>query len=199
MVTMTVPRAARRARHDPLGLDALGGPLTIDDLYRLPDDGYRYELDEGVLVVSAAPGSYHQIALSRLTTFLTNACPPGMLVIAGEGVAISPLQFRIPDLVVVRADTVGPKYVDRPPLLAVEVASPSTRQYDVTRKMQVYAEFGIPDCWIVTPDPDKPDITVFRRGAARYKQDRRVAGDETFTARRPFKVAFSPSALVSTG
>jgi Uma2 family endonuclease len=201
MVAMTAHRAARRrATRDPLGLEALGGrPLMIDDVDRLPDDGYRYELDEGVLVVSAAPATYHQLASSRLNVFLGNACPREMLVIAAAGVAVSQIQFRIPDLVVIRSDEVGPKFIDRPPLLAVEIASPSTRQYDLTRKQQVYAEFGIPDYWIITPDPDKPDIIAFELNGNRYEEAGHAAGDETFTAKRPFPVAFSPAALVSVG
>jgi Uma2 family endonuclease len=199
MVVMTAPWVTRRGR-DPLGLEALGDKLlTIDDLGLLPDDGYRYELDEGALVVSAAPASYHNIAATRLAAYLTNACPANMVVIAGEGVMISPVHYRIPDLVVVRPDTVRSHHVDRPPLLAIEIASPSTGQYDRTRKKQVYAEFGIPDYWIITPDPEKPDITAFRLDGKRYVEDDYAAGADTFSPKRPFPVAFSPAALVSLG
>jgi hypothetical protein len=104
----------KRRGRDPLGLEALGDRLlTIDDLGLLPDDGYRYELDEGALVVSAASASHHNIAATRLAAYLTNACPADMIVIAGEGVMISPIHYRIPDLVVVRPDTIGSHHVER--------------------------------------------------------------------------------------
>lgn len=200
MVAMTAPRTVqRRSGRDTLGLAALGDRLlTIDDLDRLPDDDYRYELDEGVLIVSAAPGNFHQLASTRLTAFLVNACPPDMLVIHAPGVAISRIHFRIPDLVVIRVGDLTPKFVERPPLLAVEIASPSTGHYDRSRKKDVYAGFGIPDYWIITPDPDKPDITVFQLNGKKYEQTDHVAGDATFTAKRPFPVAFTPEALVTT-
>lgn len=38
---------------------AAGQPFTTDDLDRMPDDGRRYELLDGVLVVSPRPGTEH--------------------------------------------------------------------------------------------------------------------------------------------
>jgi hypothetical protein len=40
-----------------------GRPFTRADLERMPDDGRRYEIIDGVLVVSAAPGRLHQRAV----------------------------------------------------------------------------------------------------------------------------------------
>ncbi|HUN37787.1 MAG TPA: Uma2 family endonuclease [Trebonia sp.] len=192
--------AHRRGRHDPLGLEALGGrPPTIDDLGRLPDDGYRYEIDEGLLVVSAAPANHHQVVSSRLHVFLGNACPPSMMVLATPGLAISAVQFRVPDLVVVRGEDTESRYLERPPLLVVEIASPSTERYDRSRKKEVYADFGIPDYWIVTPDREKPDVTVFQLSGRKYEQADYIVGEATLTTKRPFPVAFTPSALVVTG
>ena len=49
---------------------------TVDDLARAPDDGLRYELVDGVLLVSAAPSTVHQIVLVELLALLREACPP---------------------------------------------------------------------------------------------------------------------------
>jgi Uma2 family endonuclease len=54
-------------------------PLTVEDLELLPDDGKRYELDDGVLVVSPAPAINHQLVLQRLSELLGPACPPDSL------------------------------------------------------------------------------------------------------------------------
>lgn len=178
-------------------------PLTVGDLEwiweQTPDSGYRFELDDGWLVVYGAPSLFHQIASSRLTTLLANACPPDLLVVHAPGVVLTPTQFRIPDLTVLRADKVKPgmRHYPYPPALAVEIASPSTSRYDQTRKKQVYAEFGITDYWIVTPDPDKPDITACRLIGKHYEQVAYAAGDERFTASRPFPVSFTPAELLS--
>jgi hypothetical protein len=89
MVAMTVEYLPPELE-DVLWLDELPKrPLTVEDLEqiweRMPDSGYRFELDEGVLVVVGAPGLLHQVASSRLTTTLTNACPPGLLVVHTPG------------------------------------------------------------------------------------------------------------------
>jgi len=78
-------------------------------------------------------------------------------------------------------------------------SSPSTGRYDQTPKKQVYAEFGIPDHWIVTPDAHKPDITAFRLDGKHYERVAYVSGEGTFTATRPFPISFTPAELVRAG
>ena len=41
--------------------------LTVEDMENMPDDEFRYELDDGVLIVSPAPSTLHQLAVARLT------------------------------------------------------------------------------------------------------------------------------------
>jgi Uma2 family endonuclease len=174
-------------------------PLTVADLDRTPDDGCRYELDDGVLVVSPAPALVHQVVLTRLVVLLDRACPPEFAVVDGPGVEISEFQYRIPDLVVVRTESVGiaDKSVKRPPVLAVEIASPSTALYDRNRKKAVYADFGIPAYWIVVPDPDQPSITAFTLAGGVYAEEGRAQGEERLVRRSPFPVEIVPADLVS--
>lgn len=173
-----------------------GRALTVADMEYLPDDEFRYELDDGVLIVSPAPSNLHQLAITRLTVILSAACPADLEVLAGPGVNISRFQHRVPDVAVVRADSMETVFQEEPPLLAVEVASPRTRLYDRKRKKDVYGQFGIQSYWIVDPDRDKPEMTVFELRDGRYVQTARVAGDETFQAVLPFGAEFAPSALV---
>ena len=63
--------------------------LTVADMENIPDDEFRYELDDGVLIVSPAPTNWHQLAVTRLAVILTAACPAGLVVLAGVGVNIS--------------------------------------------------------------------------------------------------------------
>ena len=174
-------------------------PLTVEDLDLLPDDGNRYELDDGVLIVSPAPTNLHQRAVTRLVLILSIACPPEFEVLVGPGVNISRFQHRVPDVAVVRADSMQTVFQVRPPALAVEVASPRTQLYDRNRKKDVYEQFGIRSYWIINPDRDKPELTVFEMRSGRYQQVARVAGDEAFEAALPFPVSVTPSALVRTG
>jgi Uma2 family endonuclease len=174
-------------------------PLTVDDLDLTPDDGCRYELDDGVLVVSPAPMTIHQRVLHRLEVLLEAACPPEFELLPGPGVVMSEIQYRIPDLVVVRADTVGftEKNVTRPPELVIEIASPSTACYDQARKKAVYADFGIPAYWIVVPDPDRPSLTEYALTRDTYTEVGRAAGEQPFATTTPFPVEIVPAVLVA--
>jgi Uma2 family endonuclease len=174
-------------------------PLTVADLDLTPDDGCRYELDDGVLVVTPPPVVGHQVVLFRLGVLLQKACPPDYLVAPGPGVQISDVNYRIPDLVVVRASSVSfaDKNVTRPPELAVEVASPSTAAYDANRKKAVYAGFGIPSYWIVVPDADRPSLTAFGLAGDTYAEVGRAVGEERFAATAPFPVEIKPADLVA--
>jgi Uma2 family endonuclease len=172
--------------------------LTVEDMENMPDDEFRYELDDGVLIVSPAPSNLHQRAAFRLAQVLDAACPPEFEVLLGVGVNINHYQHRVPDVAVVRADSMETVFQVVPPLLAVEVASPRTRLYDRNRKKDVYEQFGIPAYWIVEPDRDKPELIAFELSDGRYKQVARVAGEEAFEAARPFPVTVTPSVLVRT-
>jgi Uma2 family endonuclease len=103
------------------------------------------------------------------------------------------------DVAVVRADSMDTFFQERPPALAVEVASPRTRLYDRNRKKQVYEQFGIVSYWIVEPDRDKPELIVFELREGRYLEVAKVAGGEAFRAVLPFPVTVTPSELVRTG
>lgn len=174
-------------------------PLTVEDLDLMPDDGNRYELDDGVIVMSPAPANVHQLVVARLQMMLGSACPAEYVVVSGNGVAMSASQYRIPDLLVIRADEfrLTEKSVSSPPDLAIEVASPSTAIYDRNRKKDVYASFGISWYWIMTPSLDRPRLTCFELRRGSYRQVTEISGDEAFKAERPFPVTIVPAELVA--
>src|SRR5215472_13087160 len=174
-------------------------PLTVEELDLLPDDGNRYELDDGVLVMSPAPANIHQLVVTRLVAMLTAQALTGFEVIAGPGVEMSKVQYRIPDLIVVReADfDLAAKSVTRPPEIAIEVASPSTSLYDRNRKKTVYAEFTIPSYWIVTPSTDKPSLTAFGLRVGAYEELTHVVGNDTYRTDSPFPIEIVPASLVA--
>ena len=109
---------------------------------------------------------------------------------------INRFQHRVPDVAVVRADSMDTVFQERPPALALEVASPRTRLYDRNRKKDVYEQFGIVSYWIVEPGRDKPELIVFQLRDGRYQEAARVGGDEAFRAVLPFPVTVTPSDLV---
>jgi len=176
---------------------AAGQLLTVDDLERTPDDGRRYELVDGVLIVSPAPRISHQEVLGELLVQLRQACPPGLAAVPGPGVRMSVDTELIPDLVVIRQDQLAETRVTRPPLLAVEIQSPSTALFDLNTKKAVYERFSIESYWVVVPDRDQPEVIAFELRDGRYEQVARVRGGQVFRATRPFDVEVVPARLVA--
>lgn len=130
---------------------------TVDMLDALPEDGQRYEIIDGELLVTPSPGEAHQDVVGLLHARL-------LAYLSGTGVAkamASPSDVRRgdrtrnrlqPDVYVVRrVDGKRPTYpydlADL--LLAVEVLSPSTAHADYQRKRTIYLTSGVAEYWVV--------------------------------------------------
>ncbi len=155
---------------------------VYEDLLTIPDDGKRYELLEGDLLVSPSAKPRHQKILGNVFVMLRK------LQDAGLGEAYSaPLDVVFdrhnvfePDVLFIRTerlDIVTEKNVSGPPDLVVEVLSDSTRDADLGRKLRAYSRFEVSEYWVV--DPDANTVQVFRReNGALAGQGTVVAGDE---------------------
>src|SRR5688500_18040100 len=120
-----------------------GRPLTRADLDRMPDDGHRYELVDGVLLVSPSPRRAHQRAVLRLLRALDDACPPEFEVLGAPfDVVLADDTVMIPDIVVGRRVEFTDKNLPAAPVLAVEVLSPSTRRFDLLLKRSRFESAG---------------------------------------------------------
>jgi Uma2 family endonuclease len=174
-----------------------GQLFTVNELDRMPDDGRRYELLDGVLIVSPRPRLLHQEVAVELAVELREACPPHLRVIPEPAVMLTRITEFDPDLVVIRRELLREAKVTEPPLLIVEVRSPSTALIDLNRKKAAYEQFGVPSYWIVDPDPDRPELTVFELGPdGRYSECGRARGATPFRALKPFAVDLVPARLV---
>src|ERR1700685_2276222 len=128
---------AERSRLAGLARD---GVFTWDDLEALPEDGFRWELVDGQLLVTPGPRPRHQRAVRRLCRLLTAACPQDLEVVLSPcDWKISSTTVLVPDLMVVRKDQLD---LDEPftgtPLLVVEVRSPSTAATEQPLKRPQY-------------------------------------------------------------
>lgn len=65
-----------------------GRPFTVAELDRIPDDGRRYELLDGALVVSPRPTTIHQFVAMRLLRTLADACPEDLCVVPEPAVML---------------------------------------------------------------------------------------------------------------
>lgn len=168
---------------------------TVADLANTPDDGLRYELVDGVLLVSSAPSNMHQIVLGELHVLLRAACPADARVMLAP-TDYQPTQRRSlqPDLLVARRADVGREPISAPLLLAVEVLSPSTRSVDLLLKRGVYAESGVAAYWVV--DPLEPSIRTWTLVDGEWVDAGSASGDEVLTVDQPFSVSVRPADLL---
>ena len=171
---------------------------TLDDLYELPEDGSRYELIEGRLLVSPAPARPHFRAATLLHRLLLRAAPDHLVVGQNAGIVDGPRKqtYFIPDLVVVPEavlDIDGPALLPSETLLAVEILSPDSRSIDDVTKRYWYARLGIPQYWIV--DPKGRTVTVMLLDPARraYRDAATVRAGEPWQAEDPFPLTLDPA------
>nr|WP_246349940.1 Uma2 family endonuclease [Nocardia barduliensis] len=172
----------------------------------MPEDGLRYEVLNGQLIVDAAPKPRHQWLIQCLVRALADRAPSGCLVVEGVGVLIDD-DRPIPDLVVVNGS------VDRHERgipaaqvqLMVEVVSKSTTLQDRMVKPVVYAAAGIPNYWRFEPNAFKgqlpgetlPVLFAHELGAeGTYELTHRVAAGNAVTLRSPFEFAIDPATLL---
>lgn len=188
MALMTVQPSAQLPRQHP-------GPLTRADLDAMPDDGRRHELLDGVLIVTPAPVTRHQRVVTRLWRLLDEACPVGLEVfVAPFDVALSDDTVLQPDVLVARIDDLTDRDLPKPPVLAVEVLSPSTRRYDLLLKKSRYEAAGTPSYWVV--DPDEPSIVAWELNNGTYVESGRAAATEMLKLTLPFPVRVVSEQLV---
>src|SRR5215472_13653965 len=98
-----------------------GEPFTVGDLDRMPDDGHRYELLDGTLIVSPAPGMPHQRVAAVLIVLLELACPEELVVFPNVNVRFAARTALEPDVVVARPPGVDGARLLHTPLLVAEV------------------------------------------------------------------------------
>lgn len=175
-----------------------GRPFTRADLDRMPDDGRRYELIDGVLIVSAAPRPVHQRALLNLVRTIDRTMPPGLEMLpAPLDVVLADDTVMQPDLLVAPIEDFSEIDLPTAPLLAIEVLSPSTRSIDLSVKKDRLERAGCPHYWIV--DPIEPSIQAWALRDGRYAVAGNASGDAVLTVTEPFPITIIPSALVSVG
>ena len=143
--------------------------FTYVDYVNAPEDK-RYELLDGDLVVTPAPGERHQgvsvLLASRLFQFVTEN-RLGRVYAAPFDVVLSNTDVVQPDLLFVsneRAEIVTAANVQGAPDLVVEILSPSTADRDLTFKRSLYARYGVSEYWIVDTDAGIVTVLLLREG-----------------------------------
>ena len=147
------------------------GGWTYDEYARLPDDGNRYEVVDGEVLVTPAPSTRHQHVLLTLSVALR-------LYVQREGIGVVlpdvdllfvEGQFLRPDLLYVPNEArsgITTRGVEQPPGLVVEVLSPASGTVDLVKKPRRYRDFGVPEYWVVDPAERVVRVWRFAEGAS---------------------------------
>lgn len=154
---------------------------TLRDLESFPDDGSRYELLDGVLLVTPAPAPLHQLVAHRISTALSEYLgrTDNARVFAPGSVEIEPRVHLEPDVLVVPADELrgGLQVTTRWTAirrwwLAVEVSGTGSTPYDRDYKGPAYLTLGVREYWRV--DLRDECVHVSRPGQAERRQTERL-------------------------
>ncbi|HMA42482.1 MAG TPA: Uma2 family endonuclease [Gemmatimonadales bacterium] len=148
---------------------------TAQMVRELPDDGKRYEVVHGELLVTPAPRSRHQIALGRLyawiRAYLERLGRPDTVVFSPADISWTDDTLVQPDLFVVPPEEISNNWETfKTLLLAVEVVSPSSTRADRILKRRLYQEQRVRTYWIVDldaalvevwhPEDERPEIVT---------------------------------------
>lgn len=149
------------------------GDWTYDMYAALPEDGRRYEVIQGVLMMSPAPEMAHQGVIQRISRYLDEqifSTNRGLVFPGPTDVVISPQKVVQPDVLILLADHLDQlqeKRILGAPDLVVEVISPSSITYDRTVKYNLYEQASVPEYWLVNMEAQS--IEVFVLEAGRYR------------------------------
>src|SRR5438105_83946 len=156
--------------------------FTYHDYLQLPEDR-RYEIIDGELFLTPAPGTRHQRISARLQYLLTRRVREtgeGEIFNAPCDLLLSETDVVQPDLLFVargRNRIVEEKYVSAAPDLVIEILSESTAKRDCGIKAKLYERTGVKEFWIV--DPREKTVEIFRRDEHRFVPHARFGASET--------------------
>jgi Uma2 family endonuclease len=165
--------------------------LTLEEFIQLPEDNSRrYELQEGVLIVSPRAAWLHQRALLHLTGALQPQLPAECPMATDIEVVVDasfPATIRVPDLVITRPGAVTgnpPRLSADQVLVVVEIISPGSRGTDTRQKPGEYADAGIPHYWVIDLDEPLSLAAYHQAGAFGYQEAPAVT--RVFETKEPF-------------
>jgi Uma2 family endonuclease len=146
------------------------GGWTYEMYAALPDDGKRYEVVQGVLLMSPAPEMAHQGVIAQINHYLYEQIflkRRGLVLTGPVDVVLAPKTTVQPDVLVILAEhgsQVEQKRVSGAPDLAVEVISPGSATYDRLVKYSAYEQAGVPEYWLVNLPKQTIEVFVLEEG-----------------------------------
>ena len=179
------------------------GQWRYADYLRLPNDGKRYEIIDGVLYVANAPGYDHQFAVTKLTSRLDLFVTEnnlGVVLSAPFEVHLSETSRPVqPDVVFIRAEhqpQPGAQLFEGAPDLIIEVISPGSFRLDRKVKFDAYEQARVPEYWLA--DPKTRSIEVYTLARGEYALYGQFTGNESIRSKVLEGIAIIASSLFSS-
>src|SRR5262249_11128470 len=142
--------------------------VSVKEYLALPEDGNRYQLINGVILMSPRAMPLHQVVAAELISqlqYYLRVNPHGKVFpeidVVLDASSTHGLVYS-PDIVFVRNERLPRKNkaMTGPPELVVEIISPGSRRLDSKTKREDYERFGVLEYWLI--DPDRQTYTFFR-------------------------------------
>jgi Uma2 family endonuclease len=169
---------------------------TADELFVMPDDGFRYELVSGALRRMPPAGSEHgavAVNIAVVVAQFVRAHGLGVVFGAETGfkIASDPDTVRAPDLAFVRRERIPQEGIPREfwpsaPDLAVEVVSPGDTYTEVEEKVHDWLNAGTRMVLVLNPRTRTVAIYTSHANAVRLTEADTLEGGEVlpgFTCR----------------
>lgn len=172
-----------------------GRVFTAADLEAMPDDGNRYEIIDGALIVTPSPAVPHQRVVGNMYVVLRAGVPDDHeVMLAPLDVTVSDLTVLQPDLLVATREALAGRKMVGLPVLAIEVLSPSTRLIDLNLKKAALAAAGVAHYWVI--DPERQSLIAWQLEGGEFAQVASATGAQEFIVSAPFPVRVAPADLV---
>ena len=148
---------------------------TYSEYARFPDDGNRYEVLDGEVLVTPAPSPRHQRVAFDLAVNMDAYVQHQQLglILLDIDLLFASGQFLRPDLLFVpehARDGISDRGMELTPGLIVEVLSPTSGAVDRVKKPRRYKDFGVPEYWVV--DPQEQVVWVWRFAEGKTEAER---------------------------
>jgi Uma2 family endonuclease len=168
-------------------VQAPGASYTWDDFIALEEDDLR-ELIDGELVEVEVPTRSHEKIVMRLGSALvvwSDSGNGGVALASGYKVRVSDRRGLMPDVQFYRKGNEPPADQEQGLTrgradLVVEVVSPSSRRYDRVKKLNWYAQLGVPEYWIIDPEAHTLERLVLVLNDSAYAIAKSLDGEELF-------------------
>lgn len=185
--------SAQPVAHDPPARPESDTAELLEFITAQPDDGYRYEIFHGELVVTPPAAHDHQGLLEELRLALQSVLPAGWRTYSETGILAADEQ-AVPDLIILDTKLARTRhlYTELPVRVAIEIESPSTKYRDRRVKPDAYARQGIDAYWRIERD-GTTHVSTKPRADGTWDEVRTVKPGDSLTVTDPFEVTLSPA------